>query len=80
MIGLSPEDFFTRFAHKNWGVTAFLGRRVIFRNRKILGRAFKKKFNPADIVQHCLRTPKMHPACLSDASEDENYLTKDAVG
>ena len=38
MIGLSPEDFFTRFAHKIWGVTAFLGRRVIFKNRKNLGR------------------------------------------
>ena len=35
---LSPEDFLTRFAHKNWGVTAFLGRRVMFKNRKILGR------------------------------------------
>ena len=38
MIGLSPEDFLTRFAHKNWGATAFLGRRVMFKNRKILGR------------------------------------------
>ena len=38
MICLSPEDFLTRFAHKNWGVTTFLGRRVMFKSRKILGR------------------------------------------
>ena len=38
MFGLSPQNFSTTFAHKNWGVTAFPGRRLVFKNRKFLGR------------------------------------------
>ena len=38
MFGLSLENFSNTFAHENWGVTSFPGRRVIFKNRKILGR------------------------------------------
>ena len=35
---LSKEDSLTRFVHNIWGVTSFLGRRVMFKSRKILGR------------------------------------------